>query len=475
MSRLLSRLPVILGTTLVAWAALVLLAERGHEWPTSEGIDVIVCLDVSRSMQARDLAPDRLGRAQAEIAALAEVARGDRLGLVLFAGEARLLVPRTQDATSLAEMAAHAGPWDVPRGGTDLAAALATARDALDDRAGTGAIIVLGDGEDLGGRETATVLAALRRDGVAVHALGLGTTRGAKIPDDGAFVRGPSGREVITRLESRALEGAAAATGGVYREATAITLPALFTEHVRPRAAAAAMPTRSLGDRAAWLLLLGALLLGIDLARGADVRRRSSHRAILAVAMGGVLMLSACGRAAPIDARDAHAAFLRGNAAWADSLELEAAAADAAGAARRDLLRAALRRAEDALAAWQWAAATRMDWPQARRNVERGLLRMRALRGHGTEGGKPNPKHARDPSAEPGRDDGKKPKKDDPPKQPDLPEDPPTDPTAKIDGRALPAERVIQVLETLRLRERQKIDLRKARRTVRPPLGGRDW
>ncbi len=463
MSRALIRAPFLLGVALVALAALVLFGGGAEARPAFEGMDIVVCLDVSRSMLARDVAPDRLARAQAEIAALAQAAGGDRLGLVLFAGEARLLVPRTQDGASLAEMAALAGPWDVTRGGTDLPAALRAAQEALAGRSGPGAIVILSDGEDLGGREATTVLQALRADDIAVHALGLGSARGAKIPDGGSFVRGPDGAEVVSRLDPRTLARVAQATGGTYRSAGDATLPALYATAIRPegRAAQARGVRAGFGDRAAWLLLLGALLLLVDMAlvraRGRPIRVPAAAWLLVVLCAGG------CERAAG-PAQEAHATFLRGNAAFTDSLALEAAAADATGTEQRDLMRAAYRRAEDALAAWQWAAATRRDWPEARRNVERGLLRMKALREHGTEGGKPNPKVVKDP---------RKTKKDEP-KKPDLPDKVP-EPTARVDDRALPDGRVLGILETLRLREKQKIELRKARRTVRPPLGGRDW
>ena len=181
--------------------------------------------------------------------------------------------------------------------------------------------------------------------------------------------------------------------------------------------------------------------------------------------LAGVL-LAGCEPAKPAD-REAYDTFLRGNAAFADSLSIEAAAAEAEGQEKTDLMRAAYRRAEDALAAWQWAAATRMDWPAARRNVERGLIRMRALREHGKEGGKPNPKIVRDPKKE-------EDKKDEETKEPEEPK-PPKDPAVRVDRDELAEGEVLGILETLRIRERQKIELRKARRTVRPPLGGRDW
>lgn len=470
----LRHLPFLLGLALVALAAVGLAADPADSAPAFEGMDVVLCLDVSRSMLARDVAPDRLRRAQAEIAALAAFARGDRLGLVLFAGEPRLLVPRTQDGASLAEMAALAGPWDVTRGGTDLPAALEAARVALQGRGGPGAIVVLSDGEDLGGRDAAAVIGALQSEGIAVHALGLGTRRGAKIPDGGAFVTDREGREVVSVLDPRTLARIADATGGTYRSAREGGLLDLYRDAILPagRDVQARDARRGLGDAPAMLLALGLLVLLLDLAwRAPAVRRRPLAAALVLLAASA---LGGCERGG-VDP-EAHATFLRGNAAYADSLALEAAAADATAAERGDLMRAAYRRAEDALAAWQWAAATRLDWPQARRNVERGLLRMKALREHKKEGGKPDPKSVpfkgdQKPKDEPTKD---KPEED-PPEQPEVPEDPPANPTARIDAGELPQERVLGVLETLRLRERQKIDLRKQRRTVRPALGGRDW
>ena len=116
----------------------------------ARGVDILVCLDVSRSMLAQDLQPSRLARAQEEIRALAARTESDRVGLVLFAGDARLAVPLTRDKDSFASLASRASPLSVERGGSDVGAALDTALGAL-----TGAhevILLLTDGEDLEAR-----------------------------------------------------------------------------------------------------------------------------------------------------------------------------------------------------------------------------------------------------------------------------------------------------------------------------------
>lgn len=188
---------------------------------TTRGVDVLVCLDVSRSMLARDVGPSRLQRAQEEIRALAARIRGDRLALVAFAGDARLLVPWTHDRDSYAELVDLADPWVVEEGGTDLGAALELAgRVAASDVPGSTAIVVVTDGEDLEGRGR-SVAASLGASGVTVHTVGIGTRRGSKITvDDGergeTFLRDASGEDVVTSLDPGSLRAMAQASGGAY-------------------------------------------------------------------------------------------------------------------------------------------------------------------------------------------------------------------------------------------------------------------
>jgi len=148
--------------------------------------------------------------------------------------------------------------------------------------------------------------------------------------------------------------------------------------------------------------------------------------------------------------------FVRGSAAYALSLEMETEAERGDPEAEKMAYQAA----EDALAYWQMAAASRPDWPAARRNVERGLLRMEALRER--------------------KQDGEKPPEDEPPPDPgptDTPEDgePPEASTAKIETADLPAGKVGTLLEVLIERERRKRDLRRAQRRARGVEVERDW
>ncbi len=205
------------------------------------GVDLVVCLDISRSMLAGDLTPDRLGRAQREIRALAERAAGDRLGLVVFAGEARLVSPLTSDTASFAALADLAHPTDVTRGGTDLAAALDTATAALAGRRSDfGGILLLTDGEDLAGRG----LDAARRAkaaGVVVHAVGYASVRGSKINVPGAgFLRDAAGNDVISALDAEGLTRIAEAADGTFvRADDASTLVDLYDDRILPMARAA--------------------------------------------------------------------------------------------------------------------------------------------------------------------------------------------------------------------------------------------
>lgn len=212
--------------------AVVALADPRHGAASDDddipSLDIVVCLDVSRSMRARDLEPDRLGFAHAIVDRLSRLAAGDRLGLVAFAGEARLLVPLTDDLRSFALLGRGSDELSVDRGGTNLAAALSRALAAIDSANASAsgdsvprpaAILLLSDGEDLAGQGLA-IAETCRKRGVPVHVLGLGSPLGSKIPilDDGGerFVVDASGREVVSILDTSGLQSLARASGGSF-------------------------------------------------------------------------------------------------------------------------------------------------------------------------------------------------------------------------------------------------------------------
>jgi Ca-activated chloride channel family protein len=255
----------------------------GGEEATMErrGADVVVCLDVSRSMLARDLEPDRLARAKAEVRALAERARGDRMALVLFAGEARVAVPLTRDLRAVADLADLATPEDVLRGGTDLGAALDAALGALAERgAEARAILLLTDGEDHGDGGLRAAHEARRR-GVVVHGLGFGTARGSKVVVEGpageTFLRDRQGVDVVSALDAGGLQRIAAATGGTSREVGdgAAPLAELYEDRVLPAARGAfeREARRRRENRYQWPLGLALVLWVADLWRSERRRR----------------------------------------------------------------------------------------------------------------------------------------------------------------------------------------------------------
>ena len=210
---------------------------------TPRGVDILVCLDVSRSMLARDVPPSRLVAAKRAIQALARRARGDRLGLIAFAGEAKLVAPLTQDLESFVQLVDECDPLTVARGGTDLGAALERALAALQSASGDHEVIVLvTDGEDHLKRGLRVADLCKQRH-IVVHCAGFGTTLGSKIAvagrnGDETFLRDESGQDVITALDPASLIDLASATGGSYLPANADSqsLSALYEGQILPMA-----------------------------------------------------------------------------------------------------------------------------------------------------------------------------------------------------------------------------------------------
>lgn len=219
-----ARLRVALAAGAAFFTALALSGPvRG--WTVREvqrkGLDLVVCIDTSRSMLVRDLRPDRLERARREVAGLLERLRGDRVALIAFAGDAREVAPLTHDRTTLRALLETLTPEDNEQGGTDLGAALQRALSMFDGRSGAHeAIVVLTDGEDLEGQGLEIARTAAER-GIRVFVVGMGTPEGGKIPvlrPDGreGFLTDSQGNEVISALHGESLAEIAAATGGEY-------------------------------------------------------------------------------------------------------------------------------------------------------------------------------------------------------------------------------------------------------------------
>ena len=238
------------------------------------GVDVLICLDVSRSMLATDVLPSRLDRAKHEIEAFAGRLLGDRLGLVVFAGEAKLAVPFTQDVGSFGELLRLAGPASVRRGGSDLGAALDAAATAIDGSdSGEAAVVLITDGEDLGGRGLRAAEAFAER-GIEIHCVGIGSQAGSKITIDGpggeTFLADRSGDEVVSSMDAAGLQRIAEVSGGAFVDARSEARPlvALYEQHLRSAARgrpAGAAPTSARMNRFQWPLGLAVLAWLLEL------------------------------------------------------------------------------------------------------------------------------------------------------------------------------------------------------------------
>ncbi len=275
------------ATALLAAGIAMLGPTWGEGSRTSEqrGVDILVCLDVSRSMLARDMTPSRLDAAKAEIRALAETVQVDRLGLVVFAGEALLKAPLTQDHATFEALVNLADPDAVGRGGTDLGAALTTALEALEGATGDHEVVLLlTDGEDIEGRG-ARVAEVCREANITVHTIGFGSPRGAKIAIAGeegeSFLRDRTGREVISTMDPASLRRIAAASGGEFVDAITSDRPlvGLYEDRIVPMARKAFEEGggRERENRFQWFLIPALLLWSVAFCLGRKMRGHVSR------------------------------------------------------------------------------------------------------------------------------------------------------------------------------------------------------
>ncbi|GAB3005871.1 VWA domain-containing protein [Niabella terrae] len=191
----------------------------GSDGIQREGIDLVFALDVSKSMLARDMAPDRLLRAKQFISKMMDAVPNSRIGLIIFAGKAYLQMPLSADHSAAAMFVEDASPESVPRKGTVIADALQESLNAFGQReAKYKAVILISDGEDHD-QEALDLSKELAKRGLMVNTVGIGSPEGSFIPDDstGANRLDPeTGMEIISRLNEAELQQIAANTHGVY-------------------------------------------------------------------------------------------------------------------------------------------------------------------------------------------------------------------------------------------------------------------
>jgi len=260
---------------LVAGLALLVLALAGprvgttEEEITHEGFDLVIALDLSRSMRAEDVAPSRLDRARGELQRLLPALRGNRIGLVFFAGEAFPQAPLTLDHSAIRLFLDVAGPDLMPLQGTNFDRLVGTLIDSFDEEpaaegAPARAVLLVSDGENQEGTD-AELARRLEAAGVLTFALGVGTQRGGRIPTgdaDQPFHRDGNGEVVTTRLTPETLRTLSRSGGYFHIGRTDDTLDDLTAALDRlDRAAFDALARRTPVDRYQWPLVLGVLVL----------------------------------------------------------------------------------------------------------------------------------------------------------------------------------------------------------------------
>ena len=206
-----------------ALALLILMLARpqmgtkiSHEKRT--GIETIIALDISNSMRAEDIVPSRLDRSKMMIENLVDHFTNDKIGLIVFAGDAFVQLPITSDYVSAKMFLSSIDPSMMATQGTDIAAAIDMATNSFTQEEGIGkAIIVITDGEDHEGGALQAAEAA-RKKGMCVFVLGVGSAQGAPIPIPGTgdYMKDNTGNTVMSALNEDMCRQVAQAGGGAY-------------------------------------------------------------------------------------------------------------------------------------------------------------------------------------------------------------------------------------------------------------------
>lgn len=216
----------IKSTLFILSVALLILAAARPQFGSklreerAEGVEMMLVVDVSNSMLAEDFAPNRLERTRYAIDRLFSSLKQDRVGLVVFAGEAKVQLPITTDYRMARSFAKRLSPDLVSVQGTELGQAISLAALSFSQEGDAGrAMILITDGE----AHDAVALEAARRaaeQGIRIFAIGIGTPEGAPIRINGEFIKDERDEMVVSRLNEQMLTDIAQATGGAYVRAS---------------------------------------------------------------------------------------------------------------------------------------------------------------------------------------------------------------------------------------------------------------
>ncbi len=240
------------ASTIPRWFSLIFLAgacaalaiamarpvgEAGTRTETTMARDVIIALDISRSMLVTDVSPDRLTQAKIIGHELIEALSGDRIGLIAFAGTAYLYAPLTVDHSAVRETLDQLDETWATRGGSNLADTIRIAINTFRESGRrNAALVILSDGEENTG-DSAAIISEAERAGLYVFAIAIGTPEGGLVPHPdypNGHVTDRTGRAVVSRVETEVLRELATATGGRFAHAgSGSNIPALVESAIQ--------------------------------------------------------------------------------------------------------------------------------------------------------------------------------------------------------------------------------------------------
>lgn len=287
-------------------AALILLAlaligialarpQYGVDWieRKARGLDIVFVLDSSKSMLATDLRPTRLDRAKLAIIDLVKRLESDRIGLVVFAGNAFLQTPPTLDYSAFRDNLNSIGQTSISRGGSDIGRAIREAAKAFPKDNNFKVVILLTDGEDQE-QQAINTAREVAKDDIKIYTIGIGTPEGEYLKVRNAegteeFIRDSSGQPVRSQLDERTLQEIARITGGSYSRLSDQSLNILYNSVLAtlPREERESEIQEARIERYQWLIAAAGILLVLEI----FIRRRSKASIQLAIIIATTTLL----------------------------------------------------------------------------------------------------------------------------------------------------------------------------------------
>lgn len=209
---------LLIGLVFISLALINLRKGSGTEISDRKGLDIVFALDVSKSMLATDMQPNRLDKSKVFIQQVLKKLQGDRAGLIVFAGKAYLQTPITSDYNSVQMMLETTSPEQIPVPGTVLGEAIDLSRRSFNQATNKYKVLVLiSDGEDHDNTALAMAEQA-KKEGVHIFTIGVGSPNGTTLidPNTNQVRKDEQGNDIITKLNEEELKGIAATGDGTY-------------------------------------------------------------------------------------------------------------------------------------------------------------------------------------------------------------------------------------------------------------------